>query len=79
MEKTVEIRGTLKLSHFVCAEPSPDWNKQGRYATLCTYYQTKPSDIEKVVQMFRDSNPQLDDISIHTTFSYVLRDIHHKD
>jgi hypothetical protein len=77
--KSQEIRGTLKLSHFVSSEPSPSWNKQGRYASLYTYYQTRPSDIEKVIRMFRDANPQFDDIAIHSTFSYVLRDIHHKD
>jgi len=77
--KTQEIRGTLRLSHYVSSEPSPAWNKQGRYASLYTYYQTKPSDIERVVRMFRDANPQFDDIAIHSTFSYVLRDIHHKD
>lgn len=75
--KSPEIRGTLKLSHYVCAEPTiPNC---GRYATLYTYYQTKPSDTERVIQMFRDANPQFDDIAIHSTFSYVLRDIHHKD
>lgn len=76
--KTQEIRGTLKLSHFVCSEPSPDWNARGRYATLYTYYQIKPSEIKNMVQMFRDANPQFDDIAIHSTFSYVLRDVHHK-
>jgi len=77
--KTQEIRGTLRLSHYVSSEPSPDWNKQGRYASLYTYYQTKPSDIERVIRMFRDANPQFDDIAIHSTFSYVLRDIHHNE
>jgi len=87
MEKTVisaipksqEIRGTLRLSHFVSSEPSPSWNKQGRYASLYTYYQIKPSDIEMIIRKFRSANPQFDDIAIHSTFSYVLRDIHHKD
>jgi hypothetical protein len=78
--KTQEIRGTLRLSHYVCSEPCPEYNRSfGRYASLYTYYQTKPSDIEKVIRMFRDANPQFDDIAIHSTFSYVLRDIHHKD
>jgi len=76
MEKSQEIRGTLRLSHYVSAEPAMN---HGRYASLYTYYQTKPSDIEKVIRMFRDANPQFDDIAIHSTFSYVLRDIHHKD
>ena len=87
MEKTVisaipksqEIRGTLRLSHYVSAAPSPEFERQGRYASLYTYYQTKPSDIESLVRMFRDANPQFDDIDIHSTFSYVLRDIHYKN
>jgi len=76
--KSPEIRGTLRLSHFVSSEPSPEFERQGRYASLYTYYQTKPSDIESVVQMFRDANPQFDNIDIYSTFSYVLRDIHYK-
>ena len=78
--KTQEIRGTLRLSHYVCSEPCPEYNRSsGRYASLYTYYQTKPSDIERVIQMFRDANPQFANIDIHSTFSYVLRDIHYKD
>jgi hypothetical protein len=74
--KTPEIRGTLRLSHYVSSEPAMN---HGRYASLYTYYQTKPSDIERVIRMFRDANPQFDDIAIHSTFSYVLRDIHHNE
>ena len=74
-----EIRGTLRLSHYVSGAPSPEFERQGRYASLYTYYQIKPSDIESLVQMFRDANTQFDNIDIHSTFSYVLRDIHYKD
>jgi hypothetical protein len=74
--KTQEIRGTLRLSHYVSSEPAMN---HGRYASLYTYYQTRPSDIERVISIFRDANPQFDNIDIHSTFSYVLRDIHHKD
>lgn len=74
-EKTPkEIIGTLKLFMYVTKDRKAGTSRQ---ITLDTFYCVKPSDIELVVAVFKDTNPQLELIDIFSKFDYTIVNTHY--